>query len=150
MSFLTGVTIFALGLRFNLSLDLASLAPLLLAPGISYFYRVALIVLVFPAIVFAGAKPDPANAAMTRICAALGKTSYVLSVVHVPFYSLSYGLILKLFPEGAARFGAWVGVGLLTLAVILSWALATWYEPKARAAFERVFGGRATPRIPAG
>lgn len=153
-SFLVGVAIFALNLRNKSSsnavtlLVSALLAAALLLQTDSYWYELAMVVLVFPVLVALGAMFNPSNPWLRWTSLQLGAMSYVLYAIHKPLYQLIYGAMVKFIPQVVVNLGVLLGIVMLAVFAAVSWALSRSFEPWARALLTRV--GPMRPRVRGG
>lgn len=114
-------------------LALAFLAPTLPDVGgvrLNGLYEAACVVLLFPAILVAGAHAA-AGAGMTRLCRASGWISYPLYITHFPFlYVYSNLVLVRQAPAEVTRV---VAVALVPFLLLVAWAAERWWDEPIRA-----------------
>ncbi|AOY98954.1 hypothetical protein BKK81_06545 [Cupriavidus sp. USMAHM13] len=147
-SFLVGVNIFLAADRRMSSSNLVGVllavvtGAALYASHTGLIYESVMVVVVFPLVVWFGARYNPSHAGLAWLFVKLGSISYVLYAIHKPTYQLLYGALLKFAPSLIGRAGMALGVAMLAGIVLLSWWLARYYEPAARALLGKVGAAR--------
>jgi peptidoglycan/LPS O-acetylase OafA/YrhL len=145
--FFTGLLLQRLGVRLRgggfvlLSLLLvAAFAAPWFAPPANGLFEAALVIVLFPLIIAAGAAA-PARGRMARLCGFAGELSYPLYIVHYPFVRLYAAWVWTQQPPLAVKLAAGAGLAL-TLPLIAWLALRLYDEPV------RAWLGRGARRVP--
>ncbi|MCB0641772.1 MAG: acyltransferase [Phaeodactylibacter sp.] len=93
-------------------------------------YDALVLILVFPLIIYWGAKGTVKHEVVDKICTFLGDISYPIYIIHFPFIYVFYAWVVeKNIPVGQ---GALVGAGILIGTVILSYAALKFYDEPLR------------------
>jgi len=144
--FFAGVLIYRLHGSVQVKSRAAILLPLLLLPTFAILphrevaYALACILVVFPVLVFLGARFQPPTPRISRM---LGELSYPLYIIHVPLLGLAE-LALRLSGRSPQQGQPYVGILLLAAIIALSLVLARKYDPAARRSLAAmVFRARA-------
>lgn len=108
-------------------------------------YDILCVLLLFPAIVALAVSNEPRRG--VDALAVLGLLSYPLYTIHVPCQTLLLGTLDRLLGDQVARYAPWTGFALVGGLFIVSWLLATTYDPIVRRWLGRHLGF-AVPRVP--
>lgn len=108
------------------------------AGGIKWngLYEAALIILLFPAVILAGAHSD-AGRGMCALCKISGRLSFPLYITHFPFMYIYMNWVLTGPGTGAIIA---VATGALVFVLAFAWAAFRFYDEPARAWLKRALG----------
>jgi peptidoglycan/LPS O-acetylase OafA/YrhL len=88
------------------------------------------VILVFPVIIYLGARGNPQNAVSEKICTFLGDISYPIYILHFPFTYVFYAWVIN--QEIPIAQGTLVGIGLLVVTTGISYAALKLYDEPVR------------------
>jgi peptidoglycan/LPS O-acetylase OafA/YrhL len=108
-------------------------------------YDLICVLALFPALIAVAVVNEPRRGA--RACAVLGLVSYPIYTIHVPCQTLLLSTVHRLAGDRAAQLAPFSGLALVVLLFILSWVLASSYDPIVRQWLGRRVG-LSVPRVP--